>query len=55
MLNSYAWNHLTVCKQMSSNLLRNQVTYKLFVYKSYIKTWFAVKQPIRIDMSQNTN
>ena len=31
------WNHLTVCKQMSTGLLKNDVTNKLFAYKSYVK------------------
>ena len=29
-------NHLTVCKQTSSGSFENNVTYELFVYKSYI-------------------
>ena len=29
------WNHLTVCKQMSSGSFKT-VIYKLFFYKSYI-------------------
>ena len=29
-------NHLTMCKQMSSKLFRNNVSFKLFTYKSYI-------------------
>ena len=31
MLDCNTWNHLTVCKQMSSGLFRNKVTNKLFV------------------------
>ena len=39
MLKSNTWNHLTVCKQMTANnLFENKVTYKLFAYKSDIKT-----------------
>ena len=30
------WNHLTVCKQKSSDSFKNNVTYKLFMYKSFI-------------------
>ena len=30
VLDSSTWNHLTVCKQMKSNLFKNKVTYKLF-------------------------
>ena len=36
VLDSSTWNHLTVCKQMSSGSFENNVTYKLFTYKSYI-------------------
>ena len=30
------WNHLSVYKQMSSDLFKNNVIYKLFTYKWYI-------------------
>ena len=33
MLNSNTWNYLTVYKQMSSGLFKNDVTYELFTYK----------------------
>ena len=36
MLNSNTWNHLTVCKQISSNLFKNEITYKLYTEKSYM-------------------
>ena len=36
MLDSNTWNHLAMCKQMSSGLIKNEVIYKLFAYKSYI-------------------
>ena len=36
MLDNDTWKLLTVCKQMSSNLSKNKVTYKLFGYKPYI-------------------
>ena len=36
MLDRNTCNHLTVCKQMSSNnSFKNKVTYKLFTYKSH--------------------
>ena len=35
VFNYYTWNHLTVCKQMSSGLFKN-VTYKLFTWKSFV-------------------
>ena len=35
MLDSNTWNHLTVCKQIGSNFLKNKITDKLFPYKSY--------------------
>ena len=35
-LHNNTWNHLTVCKQMSSGSFKNNATYKLFIYKSYI-------------------
>ena len=34
MLNSNTWNHLTMCKQMNSDSFKNNLTYKLFTYKS---------------------
>ena len=43
MFNSYTWNHLTVCKQTSSDLFENNVTYKLFVLKSYIYIAYVYK------------
>ena len=36
VLNSNTWKCLTVYKQMSSGLFKNNVTYKLFIQKSYI-------------------
>ena len=56
MLGSNTWNYLTVCEQMISGLFEN-VTYRQFVYKSYIlniciyrsrhwityKGWYAIK------------
>ena len=37
MLNSNTWNHLTVYKQMSSNIsYRNKFIYQLFAYNLYI-------------------
>ena len=45
MLDSDTWNHLTVCKQMSSNkLLKNKVTNKWFAEKSY-KQNLALNNP----------
>ena len=35
LLTNHMYNHLTVCKQMSSGLFKN-VIYKLCIYKSYI-------------------
>ena len=35
MLDSNTWNHLTVCKQMSSGSFKNNVAYKIFAYKLY--------------------
>ena len=36
MFSSNTWNHFTVCKQISPNdSFKNEVTYKLFTYKSY--------------------
>ena len=39
VLHSNTWNYLTVCKQMTSGLFKNHVTFKVFIYKSYIKIW----------------
>ena len=33
---SHSWDHLTICKQMSFGSSKNEVTYKLFAYKSLI-------------------
>ena len=33
VFDSNTWNHLTLCKQMMSALFKNNVTYKLFIYK----------------------
>ena len=30
---SLSWNYLTVCKEMCSGLFKNNITYKLFLYK----------------------
>ena len=61
MLDGNTWNHLTVCKQKSSNnSFKNKVTNKLFSYKSIIyiyiynrilyktthKGWYAIKHQI---------
>ena len=34
-INSNTWKYLTVCNQVSSGSFKNNVTYKLFVYKWY--------------------
>ena len=34
-LDNNTGNYLTLCKQISSGLFKNDVTYKLFAYKSY--------------------
>ena len=36
VLDNNNWNYLTVCKQISSDLFKDYVTYKLFTRKSYI-------------------
>ena len=46
MLNSNTWNHLTVCKQISSGSFKDNVTYKLFVYES----GFDIKWATWVDM-----
>ena len=56
MLNSSTWNHFTVSKNLRSGSFKNNITYKLFAYKSYIfvcinriwhwithKGWYAIK------------
>ena len=35
VLDKNTWNHLTMCKQMGSDLFKNKFTYKQFTYKSY--------------------
>ena len=35
-LNINTWNYLNAIKQTNSGLFKNNVTYKLFIYKSYI-------------------
>ena len=32
-INSNAWNHLIMSKQINSDLFENNLSYKLFVYK----------------------
>ena len=49
ILNSNTWNHLTVCKQMSTGSFKN-VTYKLFVYTSHI--WYICKQNLALNNLQ---
>ena len=39
MLNSNAWYRITVCKQMSSDSFKNEVTYN----KLFIKNGYAIK------------
>ena len=51
MLDSNAWKHLTVFKQMSSGSFKT-VAYKL-LYKSYI-TEFGIKLPTCVDMPYST-
>ena len=53
MLNSNTWNHLTVCKEMSSDSFKNDVTCKLFAYKSLSHPHLqdlALKKLSRVDM-----
>ena len=38
VLDNNNWSYLTVCKQMSSDLFKNNVTYKLLAYK--LKIWY---------------
>ena len=57
MLNENTWKHLTVCKQMSSCSFKNNVTDKLFAYKSYIFEIlyiYGIKLLTRVDMPWNT-
>ena len=37
-INNNTWNHLTDYKQMNSGSFKNNVTYKLFTYKSHTHT-----------------
>ena len=42
MLNNNTWNHLTMCKQMTTKSFENKVSYNLLVYKYCIyknKIW----------------
>ena len=36
VLDNNSWSYLTACKVMSSGSFKNNVTYKVFFYKSYI-------------------
>ena len=36
MLDNNTWNYLNVGKQMNSGSFKNDATYKLLVYKSYV-------------------
>ena len=42
ILNSNTRGNFTVCKQMNTGLIKS-VTYKLFVYKSYVSSGFGFK------------
>ena len=42
VLDSNTWNHLAVCKQMSSGLFRNNVIFKLLIYVSYIYIYIYI-------------
>ena len=41
--NDNGGNHFSVCKQMRSGLFKNNVTYLLFAYKSYIYIYILQK------------
>ena len=45
MLDRNTWNHLTMCKQMSSNnLYKSKVINKVFAYKSFKnRIWYTLK------------
>ena len=47
-LDNNNWNHFTVYKQMGSVLFKNNVTYKLFAYKSYM-----YKQDLALNKAQD--
>ena len=51
VLDNNTWNHLPVCKQMSSGLFKN-VTYKLFVDKSYIVDIYMYEQNLALNNLQ---
>ena len=42
VLDSDNWNLLTVCKEMSRFTVKNNVTNKLFAYKSYIYIYIYI-------------
>ena len=42
VLDTNTWNHLTVCKQISSNSFKNKITYEVFPFKSYNRICTAV-------------
>ena len=46
-------NHLTVCKQMSSDSFKNDVTNKSFAYKPYIYIYLSIYIYIYKDLALN--
>ena len=43
VLNNNNCNLLTVCKQIISNSFRNEITYKVLTYKSYVYPFNCVQ------------
>ena len=42
VLDNNIWNHLTVCKQISSGSFKNNVTYQVITYKLYIYIYIYI-------------
>ena len=55
MLNSKSQNPLMVCKEMSSGSYTNNISYKLFTYKSYMfKQDLTLNNPGRLICHKTT-
>ena len=52
VLDSNTWNHLTVREQLSSGAFKNNVTKKLFVYKSHTHVCGCCKQGLALNNPQ---
>ena len=53
VLDYNTWNHLIVCKPISSGLLFKNVNDKVFIQNPFVKIGFGIKLPTRVVMPSN--